>query len=218
MRFPRKLISLIPLSAVDIISLQYYPIHSIMNTAVPDIPIIPDAPTTSGSIQVEAHVPNLVKHGDFGGFIDTHGKATCTDCHLEKPNSEFVFYKNRVNPTSKLCLYTNKKCKDCGKIYAEHKKKSEQQVKEQNIVRPIPSLEQPYPCDNCGKNIITTRTIQLDHCHETGKFRGWLCKECNISLGNLGDNIEGLIHTIKYLNRTQQKTTEEIIEMIRNIM
>mgnify|MGYP000848115552 CR=1 FL=1 len=77
-----------------------------------------------------------------------------------------------------------------------HKKKSVIQIKEQGISRPIPSKANPYKCDNCSKDIITTKTLQLDHCHLTGKFRGWLCKECNISLGNLGDSIEGLFKTI----------------------
>jgi hypothetical protein len=75
-------------------------------------------------------------------------------------------------------------------------------------------VEHPYPCDCCGKDIVTTKTIQLDHCHEKGVFRGWLCKECNISMGNLGDNIEGFIRAIKYLNRTEGKSCDEIKQMV----
>ena len=167
------------------------------------------------SLSLNSQVPILLPHGEFGGFINTTGTATCTDCHQVKTNEHFMFYKNRVNPTSKLCLYVNKKCADCRKLYSVHKKMSEEQIKEQNIVRPIPSLERPYPCDCCHKDIVTTKTIQLDHCHVKGIFRGWLCKECNISMGNLGDNIEGFIRAIKYLNRTEQKTSEEIQEMIK---
>ena len=39
----------------------------------------------------------------------------------------------------------------------------------------------------------------LDHCHETLKFRGWLCNSCNIGLGKLKDSIEMLERGIKYL-------------------
>lgn len=141
--------------------------------------------------------------------------ATCTDCGIEKNNKHFIFYKNRVNPTTKLCLYVNKKCDYCRKRYLLHKRISEKQIKDLQIVRPIPSIEDPYMCDCCHKQIITTRTIQLDHCHETGDFRGWLCKECNISMGNLGDNIEGIIRVIKYMNRTEKKTIEEILDLIK---
>ena len=158
----------------------------------------------------------LVKHGE--GFINMTGSATCTDCNLTKTNNNFTFYKNRVNPITKLCLYTNKKCHDCIKNYNIHKKKSEKELKDNNITRPIPSLESPYHCDNCHKAITTTRTIQLDHCHITGKFRGWLCKECNISLGNLGDSIEGLFQTVIYLNKTQQIPKETLIEILTKML
>jgi hypothetical protein len=157
----------------------------------------------------------MLKHGS--GLIDLAKKAICTTCKIEKPNTEFKFYKNRVNPITGLCLYTNKKCKNCSKDYMVHKKKSVLEVKNQGIIRPIPSKANPYKCDNCSKDIITTKTLQLDHCHLTGKFRGWLCKECNISLGNLGDSIEGLFKTVKYLNKTQQKSIDELHSMLDSV-
>ena len=157
---------------------------------------------------------SLQPHGDFGGFVNLSGTATCTDCHEVKSNTKFMFYKNRVNPDTKLCLYVNKKCDDCRKLYNVHKKMSEQQLKDKNIARPVPTVDHPYACDCCSKAIVTTKTIQLDHCHQKGLVRGWLCKECNISMGNLGDNIEGFIRAIKYLNRTEGKTIVEIKSMI----
>lgn len=85
------------------------------------------------------------------------------------------------------------------------------------IVRPIPSVENPYYCDCCYKSIVTTKTIQLDHCHLTGNFRGWLCKECNISIGNLGDDINSLINVIKYMNKSEKKTMEDLQHEISRI-
>ena len=163
------------------------------------------------------NVGSTTMHGNFGGYIDLSGTAVCTDCGERKSNSQFKFYKNRVNPTTKLCLYVNKKCKDCLKLYTVHKKISEQNVRDLNIERPKPSIDEPYPCDCCGKAILTTKTIQLDHCHENGMFRGWLCKECNISMGNLGDNIEGILRVIKYLNKTEGKTKEDLQHMIDDL-
>ena len=52
----------------------------------------------------------LTPHGDMGGFINFAGTATCTDCHQVRNNEHFMFYKNRINPDTKLCLYVNKKC------------------------------------------------------------------------------------------------------------
>lgn len=159
---------------------------------------------------------NPIPHGKFGGFIDLAGSAICTTCKETKGNKHFIFYTNRVNPDTKHCLYSNKKCDECRKQYAIHKKKSENDVKLLDIQRPIPSLENPYPCDCCGKDIVTTKTIQLDHCHKKGIFRGWLCKECNISIGNLGDDIEGIFRVIKYLNKTEGKTKDELQEYINH--
>lgn len=57
--------------------------------------------------------------------------------------------------------------------------------------------EVPIECELCGG---TTR-IAYDHCHATGKFRGWLCMKCNTALGLVGDNIELLQKMIDYLKR-----------------
>lgn len=39
----------------------------------------------------------------------------------------------------------------------------------------------------------------VDHCHETGKLRGLLCKSCNQGLGLFKDNIASLERAILYL-------------------
>jgi hypothetical protein len=52
-------------------------------------------------------------------------------------------------------------------------------------------------CDICRSEGTTV----LDHCHVTGKFRGWLCRDCNLGLGKLGDDIAGVRRAIAYLER-----------------
>lgn len=42
-------------------------------------------------------------------------------------------------------------------------------------------------CHLCGKP-EGAKWLHMDHCHETGRFRGWLCENCNRSLGLLEDN------------------------------
>ena len=64
----------------------------------------------------------MLRHGN--GLVDLSKKAVCTTCKIEKLNTEFKFYKNRVNPITGLCLYANKKCRGCSKDYMIHKKKS----------------------------------------------------------------------------------------------
>ena len=39
----------------------------------------------------------------------------------------------------------------------------------------------------------------IDHCHETGKTRGLICRQCNIGLGAFRDNTGALLNAIRYL-------------------
>ena len=52
------------------------------------------------------------------------------------------------------------------------------------------------PCDCCGR----VRRLFVDHCHGTGRFRGHICQQCNVGLGNLGDHQCGLLRAIRYLD------------------
>lgn len=54
----------------------------------------------------------------------------------------------------------------------------------------------------------------VDHCHETGKVRGILCPGCNLGLGKLGDNVEGLQRALDYLRGGQPMTPKEIVREI----
>lgn len=69
----------------------------------------------------------------------------------------------------------------------------------------IPKATRPLPahCENCGTLLVKGRNVHLDHCHKTGKFRGWLCNRCNLGIGCLGDNIQGLRQAIEYLERVE---------------
>ncbi|MDE2097011.1 MAG: hypothetical protein KGL39_07180 [Patescibacteria group bacterium] len=64
---------------------------------------------------------------------------------------------------------------------------------------PKPKRPMPQACECCGAK--QTRALHLDHCHKTGKFRGWLCFSCNTGLGKLGDSTTGLKRALAYLRR-----------------
>lgn len=46
-----------------------------------------------------------------------------------------------------------------------------------------------------------THSLAVDHCHDTGKIRGLLCRSCNQAIGMLKDNIETLSKAIEYLKK-----------------
>lgn len=67
---------------------------------------------------------------------------------------------------------------------------------------PEPTREEQDFCEACGKIPEgNKKRLSLDHCHTTGKFRGWLCYKCNSGLGFLGDNLEGVMNIVTYLHK-----------------
>lgn len=53
-------------------------------------------------------------------------------------------------------------------------------------------------CEICS----VTDDLVIDHCHDTGQFRGVLCRTCNLALGGLKENLELIKRALKYAKRT----------------
>ncbi len=62
--------------------------------------------------------------------------------------------------------------------------------------------EQNCCCAICGKHKLLFKIrMFIDHCHITGKVRGLLCRNCNMGIGLLKENVESLKKAIKYLEQ-----------------
>ena len=94
---------------------------------------------------------------------------------------------------SGLRYRANKACVVCDRQYSRERRR--------RLELPVPTRA-PIECEICG---ITPeengRELALDHDHETGEFRGWLCWQCNMAIAKLGDNTEGLKKALAYLER-----------------
>ena len=64
----------------------------------------------------------------------------------------------------------------------------------------------PDCCDCCGRNFEEYGlNIELDHCHTTKLFNGWLCTHCNGGLGRFNDSIDRLDKAISYLRKLNER-------------
>lgn len=56
-------------------------------------------------------------------------------------------------------------------------------------------------CALCGKPHSDEQKLVVDHCHDTGRIRGLLCRSCNVAIGLLGDSPSGLQRALNYVTR-----------------
>ena len=82
-------------------------------------------------------------------------------------------------------------CSDCTKICQRSKQEALRLAKQYGINK------SDKVCEICGK----AENIVFDHDYKTNRFRGWLCNEHNRAIGMFGDNVEGLLKAVRYLNK-----------------
>jgi len=120
---------------------------------------------------------------------DTTGQKStkeCQFCKEELPLDEFHKDKNRKDGRAFIC-------KPCTRAHTK-------------LVRELKKVSPPMPthCDCCGKE-TESKKMRFDHDHETGLFRGWICQNCNLGIGQLGDNLDGVMNAVQYLNETTNR-------------
>jgi len=76
--------------------------------------------------------------------------------------------------------------------------------------------KQGNKCACCGstkasKSIHKWANFCVDHCHLTGEVRGLLCNSCNIGIGKLGDNLDGVLNAVSYLSLFEGRKETELL-------
>ena len=103
-----------------------------------------------------------------------------------------------INGKTYAAVYRSE-CKTCRRVGGKaHSSAAKTLMNRLNMTRPLLGT----PCANCEKD---SEKLIFDHDHETNKFRGWLCYQCNTAIGNLGDTVEGLKRALLYLEKTTKK-------------
>lgn len=116
------------------------------------------------------------------------GTCICIKCLKEKDNIEYPYIK-KLNKNG-FFIRNNNTCKKCISF---------NQMIIYKLKKEYPRPELGTICDCCNKSIIKYNDFQLDHDHKTNFFRGWICRKCNVGIGNLGDTEESLIKVLKYI-------------------
>lgn len=131
------------------------------------------------------------------GIEEVESKV-CTKCNENLPLSEYS-PSNGGN-------YLRSECKSCAKKLAK-------QIEGYKCI-PVPD---DYKCPIClgteeecrglgGKKV---GTWCVDHNHNTGEFRGWLCHSCNRTIGNFHEDTAKMRRAIEYLEGTNRAIIED---------
>ena len=126
----------------------------------------------------------------------------CKECGIEKNISDF--YDRR------------KDCKDCKNAKARQWRKDNPENTEKHLIRMRQRskerrygitqeqfdqmlLDQDNKCKICNVEFNESKFTHIDHCHDSDRVRGLLCNNCNMALGQFGDNTDISGKAIKYL-------------------
>lgn len=112
----------------------------------------------------------------------------CKKCKKDKPIFDFVHRDRASNGMKPI-----NSCKECDEAAAE-------QLKALKKITPKPPSDHVCPlCLRGADELGYTSPFVLEHDHETGEFRGWVCHDCNTALSRVRDEVETLKRMIDYL-------------------
>lgn len=137
----------------------------------------------------------------------------CTKCNLPKTLDQFT-------KSSSFKDGMRNWCKSCFSTYDKQRRKTltPEYIRGRSLVRYWPNLSpleayQQYSmllqvqngrCSICRKPPLNSKSLNVDHCHESNKIRGLLCDTCNSGLGMFKDNLNLMREAMVYLERDQR--------------
>jgi hypothetical protein len=122
----------------------------------------------------------------------------CNVCHILK--EDYVDFE--INQTDAQGRKTTRpSCRNC-RLGIDGVKLLGAEKKKMMKIKP----NKFFVCPICEKGSIPdiTANLVIDHNHENGIAREWLCDSCNTGLGRFKDNVELLERAINYLKKYNQ--------------
>ena len=123
----------------------------------------------------------------------------CIKCNEVKSIEDYpIMVKHATVPPKRRAH-----CKECDKKLSKQRR---------DLKKTYGEVPEGYCCPVClrDEQELREKTEQkslwaLDHDHETGAARGWLCHPCNRAIGTLGDDISNLARAILHLKRSETR-------------
>lgn len=136
---------------------------------------------------------NTATIGEFCRSCKEETKV-CRDC--QQRLSIFEFEKNQKSIAGKISRRGS--CRNC----RSSKKPIPSRARiEFEKLSPMPPIGKNFTCPICQKTIMRQfkNDVVLDHSHESGEIRGWICRQCNSSIGMLDENVSVMERAIKWV-------------------
>ena len=142
----------------------------------------------------------------------------CSTCKELKESTDFHWYEQTIDGRGRggngKRKRVNGSCRGC-----RNKLARETNNLKKEILSIIPQPAYGELCEACNRPVYANQTDipqdvngtyawMFDHCHNTAKFRGWICNPCNTGFGLLGDNAESVRLRLKYLINAEENTTK----------
>ena len=104
-------------------------------------------------------------------------------------------------------------CRDCVREYARNWIRGDRRKhRERNLKYAWGLNEEEFAalaekqggkCAGCDRDLSDGKSTHIDHCHESGRIRGILCRNCNLALGLVHDEPGTLLRLAHYLQAAQ---------------
>jgi len=139
--------------------------------------------------------------------LELFSKIKSIDLNKE---SKVCIYCNELKPTETFTVtyYRRDGVGRRSNICHTCKRKHTKQIEELKICTPYPNNKYVCPiCLETKKDKVEDASRRdgsrsfwvLDHDHNTGTFRGWLCSRCNSALGWFKDDVDRVNRALNYL-------------------
>jgi len=143
---------------------------------------------------------------------------TCNVCKEMKSISQFSTDQAKMDKLCGMCQACNQK--RCNKWYSENKLRQKNNRLKQSYGVTLEEYNrilgaQAGVCAICklppSGAYKSAMSLNIDHCHTTGKIRGLLCNKCNSGIGFFQESVELTAKATEYLGKGDSDSYQQTI-------